>query len=1186
MINRRYSIKKKLGQGRSFVYLCEDLEQAGKNFAIKILSDDASIEEQKIFKDEFQTIQKLDHPNIVQAYERGTVVEVSRDESINVGSKYLVMEYFNGGELLSYNLHDETALREIITQICSVLFYLHQSNYIYYDLKPENILVNEVNGKPFIKLIDLGFARLHTSGNIDIITGTAEYLAPEILKKEPHDYRVDLYSLGILLYRLVYKKFPFDSQNQLEIYKAHIETDFDFPSTAYSSKLIDVIKKLLNKNPEERYFNSIQILCDLSIPITEEIYRNWVPIKVFSDRTDILNIVNRYVTTPSSGEIILIKGFEKSGKSAVSRELYSRYENIVLVSNDRTKTGKQFIKQFINKLLFNEFIFHKLPGETLEVADRIISDQTKDFTNDLKLIVNKVTQLDKLILLLDDFNLYDNFVIEITKEIFPIFQVNGWNIILTEKSDLDYVTGFINNSVELNLSSFTADQTEELLKKTYAEFFPIKEVLHLIMLYADLLPGNIMEFLSDIVLLKIVQFGYDAITVLSEEESDKYLQNFHEEIYNIRCQSLSPKEIEFAEVLSSFEILPTKEDLIQLSGFSEEELSRIVDDLQRKNIFQSQSQTGLIFSSDGIKSFIYFRISDHKKHHGKIAEIIRQKIPHFSKLELARHYQICEKYDEAYSLLLSEAEEAEKISAFKYERNIFEQLLKIPLNAKHVFNVKYKLSSLYDTLNDFQQTYSITSDLLKGDLTNELRNEILILQSNALIRTGDIERGMKILKTQLPTTHDSKKKIKLLLKIAGAEFDNNNFSEASKICQDIISNSFASNEDMGDSHNLLGLIDIHQKNDLDSALTNFEYCLTEYKRAESLHRVSAAEINIGNIFNIRGDYENVENHWNESLRITQSTGNLYQQGKVSLNLGGFYFHKLKFELAIENYKKAKIIFNSLGDNYDRGLTEANLGEVFLFICEYQKAIDSLNNAIEIFDKLQNLLEKSEALFLLAKAHYRIGDYAKLKEIIVELHNISILSDDQARIKLHLDFLELLNQYELKREIDITKINDVSNNYLIQEERINYFESKVLLIEFLLLKNEVQKVIDLLFDKSFIEICNSNVYIKAERLYLLGKFVTVNPADNLESPVHYFNEALDLMSELNVNETTTKIIYELSNYYFERGNILKAKEYAVYGKSLINFFAEKFREIRMQDIYSNSSYRKSAWEKFTEITDFE
>ena len=542
MINRRYSVKKKLGKGRSSVYLCEDSEQAGKKFAVKILSANTSIEEQKIFKDEFQIIQKLDHPNIIRAYERGTVVEASDNEPISIGSKYLAMEYFDGNELLSYTVGDKNSLKEIIAQICSVLFYFHQSNYIYYDLKPENILVNEINKKPFIKLIDLGFARSRTEENYNV-TGTAEYLAPEILKKEPHDHRVDLYSFGMLLYRLIYNRFPFQSQNQLEIYKEQIERDFSFPESKFSFELINVVKKLLNKNPEERYFSSVQILYDLNIPITEDLYQYWVPIKAFSDRTDILNIVNRYVTTPSLGEIIVIRGFEKSGKSAVSQELYSRYENIIFLGNDRTKSGTQLIKVFLNKLLFNEFIFPKLPADTLELAGKIFSNESSNLVNDLKLVVNKVSQLSRFILLLDDFNLYDNFSLEIFKEIFPIFQVNGCNVILTEKSDLDYVTGFINNLIELNLSSFTTAQTEELLEKTYAQFFPVKDVKKLVMQYADFLPGNIIEFLKDIVLLKIIQFEYDGIKVISGENADKILKNLFQEIYRIRYESLTKKEI-------------------------------------------------------------------------------------------------------------------------------------------------------------------------------------------------------------------------------------------------------------------------------------------------------------------------------------------------------------------------------------------------------------------------------------------------------------------------------------------------------------------------------------------------------------------------------------------------------------------------------------------------------------------
>lgn len=707
MINQRFIINKKLGQGRSAVYLCEDLEQAGKNIALKVLSPNSSEEESKIFKAEFQTIQKLDHPNIIRAYERGTVVEISDNEPVSVGSKYLSMEFFEASELGSYPIGGEPILKEILIQICSVLFYLHQSKYIYYDLKLENILVAKMNGKPFIKLIDFGFARSQDEETNNNVTGTAEYLAPEILKKEPQDHRIDLYSLGILLYQLIYKKFPFQSQDQLEIYKEHVERDFEFPETRYSDELIHVVKKLLNKSPEERYFTTIQILYDLNIPTSRELYQDWVPIKVFSDRTDILNIVNRYVSTPSSGEIIVIRGFERSGKTAVSQEIYARHENVVQLSNDRTKTGFGLVKFFLNKLIFNEFIFDKLPSDTLALAEKILSNNSENLAVDLKLVVNKVTSLGRFILLLDDFNLYDSFTLEVFKEIFPVFQVNGCHVILTEKSDLDYVTGFINNSILLDLTSFTTVQIDELLHKTYADFFPLEEVQQLIMQHADFLPGNVIEFLRDLVLLQIIRFEYDGIKVISDERAEKILVNLYEEIYNIRYKSLTDDEIKISITLSSFEITPDNKILIQLTGYSEDILAKIVEDLQRKHVLQSQSQMGMNFSSDGIKNFIYSQIPNKKKHHEKIAKTIHQNFPQFSKVELARHYLICEKYNDSYSLLIREAEEANKIAAFNYEQNVLEQLIKLPLSNNQKFNVKYRLCSLYSILNIYKSSYEL-----------------------------------------------------------------------------------------------------------------------------------------------------------------------------------------------------------------------------------------------------------------------------------------------------------------------------------------------------------------------------------------------------------------------------------------------------------------------------------------------
>jgi eukaryotic-like serine/threonine-protein kinase len=181
MINNRFKIIRKIGEGRSSVYKCTDL-RSEYYYALKITSPSMPDEEFNKFADEYYTIQKLNHPGIIKAYESGTVFESSR-EDVAAGSRYILLEYFDGVELSEMDSIPENQLREIIIQTASVLQYLHQSYYIYYDLKPENILVSQADGKLLIKVIDFGFARI-TNGEEKTTRGTAEYIAPELLKNE------------------------------------------------------------------------------------------------------------------------------------------------------------------------------------------------------------------------------------------------------------------------------------------------------------------------------------------------------------------------------------------------------------------------------------------------------------------------------------------------------------------------------------------------------------------------------------------------------------------------------------------------------------------------------------------------------------------------------------------------------------------------------------------------------------------------------------------------------------------------------------------------------------------------------------------------------------------------------------------------------------------------------------------
>ena len=174
------------------------------------------------------------------------------NENINI-----IMEYAPNGnlfELLSKekNGFSEYKAFEYFIQVVNAVYYLHNNNIIHRDIKPENILIGEDNK---IKLCDFGWAKELTLENRSTFCGTVEYMAPEIVENENYDYSVDIWSLGILLYELLYGHSPFKAKNTKNIIlniKSH-ELTYDDKNKNVSNSCKDLIKKLLNNNPQKRY---------------------------------------------------------------------------------------------------------------------------------------------------------------------------------------------------------------------------------------------------------------------------------------------------------------------------------------------------------------------------------------------------------------------------------------------------------------------------------------------------------------------------------------------------------------------------------------------------------------------------------------------------------------------------------------------------------------------------------------------------------------------------------------------------------------------------------------------------------------------------------------------------------------------------------------------------------------------
>ena len=168
-----------------------------------------------------------------------------------------------------------TVIQVILGQIGNALAFCHQSHIIHRDLKPQNILINPFTAMteeypvleehsvdfqdqsiafkymPLVKIADFGFAAIRVEDMADTVCGSPLYMAPEILKYESYDYKVDLWSLGIILFECYTGQVPYMATNHLELLKImNKQPVLDMDAIPKGMK--QVVDKLLTMNPRER----------------------------------------------------------------------------------------------------------------------------------------------------------------------------------------------------------------------------------------------------------------------------------------------------------------------------------------------------------------------------------------------------------------------------------------------------------------------------------------------------------------------------------------------------------------------------------------------------------------------------------------------------------------------------------------------------------------------------------------------------------------------------------------------------------------------------------------------------------------------------------------------------------------------------------------------------------------------
>lgn len=257
----RYNIVERLGAGgMGVVYRAED-SWLGRTVSIKVLRPElaADAEFLRRFRREAKAAACLSHPNIVSLF------DVGQDGDLH----YLVMEYVPGHTLEERldqgPLPPGEAVR-VAGLVAAALEHAHSHDVIHRDIKPQNILLAP-GGQ--VKVADFGIARAGVATTVThpgAIVGSVHYLAPEQVQGAPGDQQADVYALGVVLYRMLTGRLPFEGENPISVALKHVQEQ-PVPLRRLAPRtppaLERVVMRALRKDPGERYASAGEMLADL-----------------------------------------------------------------------------------------------------------------------------------------------------------------------------------------------------------------------------------------------------------------------------------------------------------------------------------------------------------------------------------------------------------------------------------------------------------------------------------------------------------------------------------------------------------------------------------------------------------------------------------------------------------------------------------------------------------------------------------------------------------------------------------------------------------------------------------------------------------------------------------------------------------------------------------------------------------
>ena len=373
-----FIVGKFLGKG-AFGSVCLVTRKADKKiYAMKSINIGKLDQNQREASlNEIRILASLNHPNII-GYKEAFYDENSR--TLNI-----IMEYADDGDInhkIQENLKrrlqfEESQVWEWIIQLLKGLKYLHDNKIMHRDLKCANIFLMK-NG--LVKIGDLNVSKITKSNMARTQTGTPYYIAPEIWKDKPYDYKCDIWSLGCIIYEICTSRPPFRGTSLAELGN-NILRGYYLPFSGFSNDIKNLIAKMLIVDPNKRA--SINELLNSEIIKRKINSLGGINIINIQDNSKKANLIKTIKLPRNMKEINL----------ALPKNRYSQKES--MMENDPYEKTKNIYMETINKLKEEKKEINNKQKNQLEVIVEKPNIIKKNDNNNYNNNIGKLNYLNK-----------------------------------------------------------------------------------------------------------------------------------------------------------------------------------------------------------------------------------------------------------------------------------------------------------------------------------------------------------------------------------------------------------------------------------------------------------------------------------------------------------------------------------------------------------------------------------------------------------------------------------------------------------------------------------------------------------------------------------------------------------------------------------------------------------------------